>query len=114
MLQEFEGAARILNLDPGIWKILTKPKRQIIVSCPVQMDNGSIEVFTGYPRPVQHHAGAGEGRHPLSPRRDAGRSHRARGVDDVEVRRRAAAVRRRQGRRHLRSRPRCRSASSKR
>ena len=48
MLQEFEGAARILNLDPGIWKILTKPKRQIIVSCPVQMDNGDIEVFTGY------------------------------------------------------------------
>jgi glutamate dehydrogenase (NAD(P)+) len=48
MLQEFEVAARILNLDPGIWKILTKPKRQIIVSCPVQMDNGSIEVFTGY------------------------------------------------------------------
>lgn len=48
MLREFEGAARILDLDPGIWKILTKPKRQIIVSCPVQMDNGSIEVFTGY------------------------------------------------------------------
>ncbi|MBA3269926.1 MAG: Glu/Leu/Phe/Val dehydrogenase [Acidobacteria bacterium] len=48
MLQEFEGAARILDLDPGIWKILTKPKRQIIVSCPVQMDNGAIEVFTGY------------------------------------------------------------------
>jgi glutamate dehydrogenase (NAD(P)+) len=48
MLQEFEGAARILNLDPGIWKILTLPKRQIIVSCPVQMDNGAIEVFTGY------------------------------------------------------------------
>jgi glutamate dehydrogenase (NAD(P)+) len=48
MLQEFEGAARILNLDPGIWKILTSPKRQIIVSCPVQMDNGAIEVFTGY------------------------------------------------------------------
>src|SRR5918997_2167118 len=48
MLQEFEGAARILNLDPGIWKILTSPKRQIIVSCPVQMDNGTIEVFMGY------------------------------------------------------------------
>jgi glutamate dehydrogenase (NAD(P)+) len=48
MLQEFDGAARILNLDPGIWKILTHPKRQIIVSCPVQMDNGEIEVFTGY------------------------------------------------------------------
>jgi glutamate dehydrogenase (NAD(P)+) len=48
VLQEFEVAARILNLDPGIWKILTKPKRQIIVSCPVQMDNGAIEVFTGF------------------------------------------------------------------
>src|SRR5881409_635629 len=48
MLQEFDGAARILGLDPGIWKVLTHAKRQIIVSCPVQMDNGEIEVFTGY------------------------------------------------------------------
>jgi glutamate dehydrogenase (NAD(P)+) len=48
MLHEFDGAARILNLDPGIWRILTHPKRQIVVSCPVQMDNGEIEVFTGY------------------------------------------------------------------
>ncbi len=48
MLQEFDGAARILGLDPGIWKILTHPKRQITVSCPIQMDNGEIEVFTGY------------------------------------------------------------------
>jgi len=48
MLQEFDGAARILNLEPGIWRILTNPKRQIIVSCPIQMDNGEIEVFTGY------------------------------------------------------------------
>jgi glutamate dehydrogenase (NAD(P)+) len=48
MLQEFDGAARILSLEPGIWKILTHPKRQITVSCPVQMDNGQIEVFTGY------------------------------------------------------------------
>jgi glutamate dehydrogenase (NAD(P)+) len=48
MLQEFDGAARLLGLDPGIWKILTSPKRQIIVSCPIQMDNGEIEVFTGY------------------------------------------------------------------
>jgi len=48
MLQEFDVAARILDLDPGIWKILTQPKRQIVVSCPVQMDSGEIEVFTGY------------------------------------------------------------------
>jgi glutamate dehydrogenase (NAD(P)+) len=48
MLQEFDGAARLLELDAGIWKVLTNPKRQIIVSCPVLMDNGQIEVFTGY------------------------------------------------------------------
>src|SRR5438067_352216 len=48
MLQEFNVAARLLNLDPGIWRILTHPKRQIVVSCPVQMDNGEIEVFTGF------------------------------------------------------------------
>ncbi len=48
MLREFDEAARLLNLDPGIWKILTHPKRQIIVSCPVMMDSGEIKVFTGY------------------------------------------------------------------
>jgi glutamate dehydrogenase (NAD(P)+) len=48
MLQVFDVAAKILDLDPGIWKILTHPKRQIVVSCPVLMDNGQIEVFTGY------------------------------------------------------------------
>jgi glutamate dehydrogenase (NAD(P)+) len=48
MLQAFDSAARILNLEPGIWKILSQPKRQITVSCPVQMDTGEIEVFTGY------------------------------------------------------------------
>ena len=48
MLEEFAGAARLLGLDPGIWKILTHPKRQITVSCPVLMDNGEVEVFTGY------------------------------------------------------------------
>jgi glutamate dehydrogenase (NAD(P)+) len=48
MLEEFNAAARILDLDPGLWKVLTRPKRQIAVSCPVLMDNGDVEVFTGY------------------------------------------------------------------
>jgi glutamate dehydrogenase (NAD(P)+) len=48
MLEEFSGAAKLLALDPGLWKVLTHPKRQIIVSCPVMMDDGQIEVFTGY------------------------------------------------------------------
>jgi len=48
MLQEFAGAARLLGLDDSLWKILTHPKRQVIVSCPVVMDSGKVEVFTGY------------------------------------------------------------------
>jgi glutamate dehydrogenase (NAD(P)+) len=48
MLEEFGEAAKIVGLDKGIWRILTHPKRQIIVSCPVQMDNGEIVVFTGF------------------------------------------------------------------
>src|SRR5213596_816553 len=48
MLEEFNVAARLLKLDPGVWKILTHPKRQITVSCPVQMDTGNIQVFTGF------------------------------------------------------------------
>ncbi len=48
----FDLAAKKLNLDDGIWKILRYPVREIIVHIPVLMDNGSIEVFTGYR--VQH------------------------------------------------------------
>lgn len=48
MLQEFDGAARLIGLDPGIWKTLTHPKRQVIVSCPIVMDDGRVEVFTGF------------------------------------------------------------------
>jgi glutamate dehydrogenase (NAD(P)+) len=48
MLQEFSVAAHLIGLDEGLWEILTHPKRQIAVSCPVMMDNGKVQVFTGY------------------------------------------------------------------
>src|SRR6201992_690618 len=48
----FDLAARKLNLDAGLWKVLRYPYREIIVHIPVGMDDGSIEVFTGYR--VQH------------------------------------------------------------
>jgi glutamate dehydrogenase (NAD(P)+) len=48
----FDEAARRLNLDAGIWKVLRYPSREIIVHIPVSMDDGSVEVFTGYR--VQH------------------------------------------------------------
>ena len=48
----FDLAAKKLNLDEGLWKVLRSPSREIIVHIPVQMDNGHLEVFTGYR--VQH------------------------------------------------------------
>jgi glutamate dehydrogenase (NAD(P)+) len=48
----FDFAAQKLNLDEGLWKILRYPQREIIVHIPVAMDDGRIEVFTGFR--VQH------------------------------------------------------------
>ena len=48
----FDFAARKLNLDEGLWKVLRQPSREIIVHFPVNMDDGRIEVFTGFR--VQH------------------------------------------------------------
>ena len=48
----FDLAAQKLNLDEGLWKVLRYPNREIIVHIPVAMDNGQLEVFTGFR--VQH------------------------------------------------------------
>src|SRR6266567_1780185 len=48
----FDFAARKLNLDEGLWKVLRYPNRELIVHIPVSMDNGKLEVFTGFR--VQH------------------------------------------------------------
>ena len=45
-------AAKKLKLDEGLWKILREPSREIIVHIPVQMDDGTLETFTGFR--VQH------------------------------------------------------------
>ncbi|HTW49252.1 MAG TPA: Glu/Leu/Phe/Val dehydrogenase [Acidobacteriaceae bacterium] len=44
----FDFAARKLNLDDGLWRVLRYPSREIIVHFPVGMDDGRIEMFTGY------------------------------------------------------------------
>ena len=47
MMSRFDRAAELLDLEPGLYKVLRKPEKQLIVSCPVMMDNGEIEVFEG-------------------------------------------------------------------
>ena len=68
----FDFAARKLNLEDDLWKVLRSPSREIIVHFPVGMDDGHIELFTGFRVHHSHGAGAGQGRHPLWPGRDAG------------------------------------------
>ena len=46
-LRQLEMTAENLNLDPGIHAILKQPKRSIIVSVTIKMDDGSIGVFRG-------------------------------------------------------------------
>jgi glutamate dehydrogenase (NAD(P)+) len=48
MMSRFDRAAELLDLEPGIYKILRHPEKTITVSCPVVMDNGEVEVFTGH------------------------------------------------------------------
>ncbi len=47
-LEQFEKAANGLELDPNLRKRLMTPKRALMVSVPVRMDDGHVEIFQGY------------------------------------------------------------------
>ncbi len=55
--QQFEQAAEFLKLKPWLREVLVRPKRQLIVSIPTRMDDGSYRVFEGYR--VQHNIARG-------------------------------------------------------
>ena len=56
-IAQFESAAQRLNIDPGLRQVLATCKRELATNFPVQMDDGSIKVFTGYR--VQHNLARG-------------------------------------------------------
>ena len=56
-LQQFDRAAGILGLDPAMAEWLRRPERALMVSVPVRMDDGRVEVFTGFR--VQHNTARG-------------------------------------------------------
>ena len=95
----FDEAASRLGLDDGLCKVLRSPSKEIIVHIPVVLDDGRLEVFTGYR--VQHSNARGPAkggvRYYAGP--DARRSAGAGRLDDMEVRGSQYPVRRRQGRR---------------
>ena len=48
MMSRFDYAADLLHLDAGLYKVLRHPDKQLIISIPVLMDSGEVEVYTGY------------------------------------------------------------------
>jgi len=54
---QFERAANLINLEEYMRRILMKPFREVQVEVPVRMDDGRIEVFTGYR--IQHNGARG-------------------------------------------------------
>ncbi|MDH7504640.1 MAG: Glu/Leu/Phe/Val dehydrogenase [Candidatus Acetothermia bacterium] len=57
VLAQLDGVGKELDLDRGLLEILKRPERVVEVSVPVVMDDGRIEVFTGYR--VQHNSARG-------------------------------------------------------
>jgi glutamate dehydrogenase (NAD(P)+) len=56
----FDNAADRLNLNEGTRKVLKSPAREITVNIPIELDDGRLEVFTGYR--VQHSIARGPGK----------------------------------------------------
>jgi glutamate dehydrogenase (NAD(P)+) len=57
MMSRFDNAAKLLDLDPNIYRILRCPTREMTVYIPTLMDDGRYEVFVGYR--VQHNFARG-------------------------------------------------------
>jgi glutamate dehydrogenase (NAD(P)+) len=55
--RQFDRAADELDLDPSLREVLRAPKRSLVVSVPVRMDDGHVRVFAGYR--VQHNIARG-------------------------------------------------------
>jgi glutamate dehydrogenase (NAD(P)+) len=74
--RQFDLAAERLNLDPGLRAVLREPRRALTVTFPVHMDDGSVQVFTGYR--VQHNLGRG-------PAKGGIRYHQDVSIDEVKA-----------------------------
>jgi glutamate dehydrogenase (NAD(P)+) len=73
---QFNRASDLMGLDPDIRKILSRTTNEIVVHFPVKMDDGRIEVFTGYR--VQHN-------NALGPYKGGLRFHPAVDIDEVRA-----------------------------
>ena len=72
----FDRAADRLKLADGVRELLRRPWRELTVSVPVRMDDGRIEVFTGYR--IQHNGARG-------PYKGGVRFHPAANLDEIRT-----------------------------
>src|SRR4051812_19632259 len=75
-VEQFQIAAEVLGLDDDMRKILSHCQRELTVHFPVEMDDGSVEVFTGYR--VQHNRGPG-------PTKGGIRYHQSVAIEEVKA-----------------------------
>ena len=47
-VEQFDKAVQYLDIDPGTAEILRHPQRELTVNFPVEMDDGRLEIYTGY------------------------------------------------------------------
>ena len=82
-MRQLEAVADRLRLDDGMLAMLKVPRRELTVQFPVQMDDGSVQVFRGYR--VQHNDARGPMKGGLRyyPAVGLGRSARAGDVDEL-------------------------------
>lgn len=74
--RQFNKAANLIHLDPAVRKILSAPMNEIVVHFPVRMDDGRVELLTGYR--VQHNDA-------LGPFKGGLRFHPALELDEVKA-----------------------------
>ena len=74
--RQFDAAANALNLEDSVRKVLREVKRELVVHFPVEMDDGSFRLFTGFR--VQHNIARG-------PAKGGLRFHPGLTLDDVRA-----------------------------
>jgi glutamate dehydrogenase/leucine dehydrogenase len=61
VLARLDAAAKLMNLSSDVLNVLHNPQKEVKVSLPIMMDNGSIQVFEGYRTVHSTHLGPSKG-----------------------------------------------------